>query len=104
MKERISINKFVEVCCTNPAKIFGLYPKKGTIAVGSDADIAIIDPNKEVTLTTDKLHSNVDYKAYEGFRLKGYPIFTILRGKIISKDGEFVGEKGYGKYLKRNRI
>ena len=92
MKNRISINKFVEVCCTNPAKIFGLYPKKGTIAVGSDADITIIDPNKEVVLTTDKLHSNVDYTAYEGFNLKGYPIFTILRGKVISKDGEFVGK------------
>ena len=64
MKNRIDINKFVEVCCTNPAKIFGLYPKKGTIAVGSDADITIIDPNKEVVLTTDKLHSNVDYTAY----------------------------------------
>ena len=104
MKNRISINKFVEVCCTNPAKIFGLYPKKGTIAVGSDADITIIDPNKEVVLTTDKLHSNVDYTAYEGFNLKGYPIFTILRGKVISKDGEFVGDKGYGKYIKRKRI
>ena len=103
MKGRISINKFVDVCCTNPAKIFGLYPKKGTIAVGSDADITIIDPDKEVNLTTDKLHSNVDYTAYEGLTLKGYPIFTILRGKIISKDGEFVGEKGYGRYLKRNR-
>lgn len=104
MKNRISINKFVEVCCTNPAKIFGLYPKKGIIAVGSDADITIIDPNKEVVLTTDKLHSNVDYTAYEGFNLKGYPIFTILRGKVISKDGEFVGDKGYGKYIKRKRI
>lgn len=104
MKNRISINKFVEVCCTNPAKIFGLYPKKGTIAVGSDADITIIDPNKEVVLTTDKLHSNVDYTDYEGFNLKGYPIFTILRGKVISKDGEFVGDKGYGKYIKRKRI
>ena len=55
-------------------------------------------------MTTDKLYSNVDYIAYEGFEFKGYPIFTILRGKIISKDGEFVGKKGYGKYLKRNRI
>ena len=104
MKNKIDLNKFVEVCCTNPAKIFGLYPKKGTISVGSDADITIIDPNKEVVLTTDKLHSNVDYTAYEGFKLKGYPIFTILRGKVVSKDGEFVGEKGYGKYIKRKRI
>ena len=104
MKNKIDLNKFVEVCCTNPAKIFGLYPKKGTISVGSDADITIIDPNKEVVLTTDKLHSNVDYTAYEGFKLKGYPIFTILRGKVVSKDGEFVGKKGYGKYIKRKRI
>lgn len=101
MKERISLNKFVEVCCTNPAKIFGLYPKKGTISIGSDGDITIIDPEKEVTLTSEKLHSNVDYSAYEGFNVKGYPVFTILRGKVIAKDGEFVGEKGYGEYLKR---
>ena len=102
MKGKIDINKFVEVCCTNPAKIFGLYPKKGTIAIGSDGDITIIDPKKEVTLTQKNLHSNVDYTAYEGFKLRGYPIYTILRGKIIAKDGEFVGEKGYGIYLKRS--
>lgn len=98
---RISINKFVEVCCTNPAKIFGVYPKKGTIAVGSDGDIVIIDPNKEVVFEGENLHSNVDYTAYEGIKVKGYPITTILRGNIIVENGEFVGEKGIGQYIYR---
>ncbi|MDV4152761.1 dihydropyrimidinase [Clostridium sp. AL.422] len=101
MKKRISINKFVEVCSTNPAKIFGLYPKKGTIQVGSDGDIVIIDPNIAKVLKIDELHSNVDYTAYEGTKIKGYPIYTILRGKIIAKDNNFIGEKGYGVFLKR---
>ncbi|WP_186429146.1 dihydropyrimidinase [Clostridium sp. BSD9I1] len=101
VKGRISINKFVEVCSTNPAKIFGLYPKKGTIQVGSDADIVIIDPDKEVKLSKDMLHENVDYTAYEGFKLKGYPIYTIARGEIVVKDNKFVGKKGYGNFMKR---
>ena len=101
MNGKININKFVEVCSTNPAKIFGIYPKKGTIAIGSDADIVIIDPNKEVILSSKDLHSNVDYSAYEGIKVKGYPIMTILRGKIIVRDNKFIGEKGDGMYLKR---
>ena len=101
-KGRISINKFVEVISTNPAKIFGLYPRKGTIAVGSDADIVIIDPDKEVVLTKNILHENVDYTAYEGMKLKGYPILTLVRGKVVVKDNKFVGEAGYGKFIKRS--
>lgn len=104
MKKRISLNKFVEVCCTNPAKIFGLYPKKGTIAVGSDGDIVIIDPEIEVILTNNNLNSNIDYTAYEGIKVKGYPVITILRGKVISVNGKFTGERGYGRYLKRNTV
>jgi dihydropyrimidinase len=92
----------VEVCCTNPAKLFGLYPKKGAIMPGSDGDIVIIDPEKNVTLTQGMLHSNVDYTAYEGFRLKGYPVMTISRGEIIAKDNEFIGSKGRGRFLKRS--
>lgn len=102
MKNRISINKFVEVCSTNPAKIFGLYPKKGTIQVGSDGDIVIIDPNIEKVLKVEDLHSNVDYTAYEGIKIKGYPIYTILRGEIIAKDNTFIGKKGCGEFLKRS--
>ena len=101
MKNKISINKFVEVCSTNPSKIFGLYPKKGTIQVGSDGDIVILDPNIEKVLTIKDLHSNVDYTAYEGIKIKGYPIYTILRGEIIAKDNKFIGKKGYGQFLKR---
>jgi dihydropyrimidinase len=100
-KGRISINRLVEVFSTNPAKLYGLYPKKGCIAVGSDADIVIFDPEKEVTLSVDILHQNVDYTPYEGWKVKGYPITTIVRGKIVCNDGEFFGEKGYGKYLPR---
>lgn len=103
VKGKISINKFVEVCSTNPAKIFGLYPRKGTIQVGSDGDLVIIDPNKDVVLTKNKLHSNIDYSAYEGIKVKGYPVITISNGEIIYSDGEFKGEKGRGKFIKRNR-
>ncbi len=101
MKGRISINKFVEVTSTNPAKICGMYPQKGTIAVGSDADIVIIDQNKRVTATKDIFHENVDYTAYEGLELQGYPVMTIVRGKVIVKDNKFVGEDGYGRFIKR---
>ncbi|SJT79430.1 D-hydantoinase [Clostridioides difficile] len=104
MKGRINLNKFVELCCTNPAKMFGLYPKKGTIQVGSDGDIVIIDPEREVTLTNSNLHSNVDYSAYEGIKVKGYPVITISRGKIIVKDNKFIGQKGYGKFIKRSKV
>lgn len=104
IKNRISINKFVEVCSTNPAKIFGLYPKKGTIQAGSDGDIVIIDPNIEKVLKVEDLHSNVDYTAYEGIKIKGYPIYTILRGEIIAKDNTFIGKRGYGEFLKRSAL
>lgn len=104
MKGRININKMVEVCCTNPAKLFGMYPKKGTLMPGSDGDIVIIDPTMEVTLTKDMLHSNVDYTAYEGFKLKGYPVMTLSHGEIIVQDNEFIGQRGRGKFIKRQRF
>lgn len=103
MKKRISINRFVDVCCTTPAKIFGLYPQKGVIQVGADADIVLIDPNKEVTLTKNMLHENVDYTAYEGLKLKGYPVLTMCRGKVIVENNCFIGEKGYGRFIKRQK-
>jgi len=100
---RISLNKFVSIVSTNPAKLFGLYPQKGTIAPGSDADIVIFDPEKEVTLQAKKLQTNCDWSPYEGMKLKGYPQITILRGKIVVKDGIFTGETGYGRFIKRKR-
>lgn len=101
MKGRISLNKLVEVCCTNPARLFGMYPKKGDLMPGSDGDIVIIDPLKEVILSKSMLHSNVDYTAYEGFKLKGCPVMTLSRGEIIVKNNEFIGQKGRGKFIKR---
>lgn len=101
VKGRISLQKFIDVCCTNPAKLFGLYPEKGVIAPSCDADLVIIDPDKEVTLTRDILHSRCDYTAYEGLKLKGYPVMTISRGEVVMKDGEFTGKKGMGLFIKR---
>jgi dihydropyrimidinase len=101
---RLSLRRFTDLCCANPAKIFGLYPQKGVIAGGSDADIVIIDPQLCRTISHKNLHSNVDYSAYEGINVQGWPICTISRGEIIAKDGEFCGKAGRGKFLKRQII
>ncbi len=102
-KNRISLERYVEICSEKPAKLFGMYPKKGVIAVGSDADIVLINKDKEVTVTKDILHENVDYTPYEGMKLKGYPVLTISKGKVIAKDGEFVGKQGDGEFIKREK-
>lgn len=102
MKNRISINKFVDIISTKSAKIFGLYPKKGDIKVGCDADIVIIDLKKEIILSKDMLYENVDYTCYKGLKVNGYPILTMVRGKVIVDNGKFLGEKGYGKFIKRH--
>ncbi len=98
---KLSLERWVEVCCTNPAKIFGLYPRKGSLEPGADADLVLFDPNKKVTLSRSLLHEQVDYTPYEGFELQGYPVTTFLRGKLIVKNGEFTGAAGDGKYLVR---
>jgi dihydropyrimidinase len=81
--------------------LFGLSPRKGTIAVGSDADLVIFDPHQEHTLTTENLHMNVDYSPYKHITVRGYPVITIARGKVIVKDNEFVGQVGAGKFVER---
>jgi dihydropyrimidinase len=101
-KKRISLNKFVEVTATNPAKIYGLYPRKGTIAVGSDADVAIWNPEREVTVTQDMLHDQMDYTPYEGMTLTGWPETVISRGEVIVDDGELTGKPGRGTHLGRD--
>jgi len=98
---RITLEKLVSLCCTNPARLFGLYPKKGVIAVGSDADLVLIDPSVKLTLSYSHLHENTDYTPYEGRQLNGYPIMTLSRGEIIVREGNFIGEKGRGNFLKR---
>ena len=103
-KGRISLPRFVEVVSTNPAKLVGLYPQKGTLSIGSDADIMIIDPQKEVIMTNSLLHSQADYTPYEGMKIKGYPIVTISRGEILWQDGKFSGRPGRGKWIFRKRF
>ena len=98
---KISLNRWVELCCSAPAQIFGLYPRKGTLEAGCDADLVLFDPLREVTLTRAGLHEQVDYTPYEGFRLRGYPILTILRGKILVENGHFMGTPGDGNFLAR---
>ena len=101
---RISLNKFVELTSTAAAKTFGLFPKKGTIAVGSDADIVIFDPNRTETISVNNTcthHMNVDYNAYEGFEVTGFTETVLSRGKVIIDNCEYVGKKGDGHFLKR---
>ncbi|MGP9568072.1 dihydropyrimidinase [Halomonas sp. AOP5-B2-8] len=99
LKGRIDITKFVALTSTNPARIYGLYPRKGTLAVGSDADIVIWDPTLEWTITNDRLHHNVDYTPYSGMTLTGKPITTLLRGQVVWKENIFIGGPGEGCFL-----
>jgi dihydropyrimidinase len=98
---RIALNRFVELCSTTPARMFGLFPRKGTIAVGSDADIVIFDPNKMLTLGVKSLHMRVDYNPYEGTAVQGAPSHVISNGQVIIEGDEFVGRKGAGRFVKR---
>ncbi|MEO8147483.1 MAG: dihydropyrimidinase [Bacteroidia bacterium] len=103
-KGKISLNKYVELTSTNPAKIFGMYPKKGTIGIGCDADLIIFDANEKHTLSVKTHHMNVDYSAYEGWQLQGKVKTTILRGQVAIDNGEVKIKKGYGQFVKRNKV
>jgi dihydropyrimidinase len=98
---RISLNRFVELTSTSPAKIFGLFPRKGTIAPGSDADIVIFDPNRTQTLSARTHHMKVDYNPYEGREVTGVTETVLSRGRVIVDRGKFVGRAGAGSFLKR---
>ena len=98
------MNKFVEVGSTNAAKLFGMYPKKGCIAIGSDADLVIFDPNKKHVLSAKTHHMNVDYSAYEGHEVTGKCETVLLRGQIAVENGKTMVEKGYGQFIKRNKV
>ncbi len=101
VENRVSLNRFVELTSTAAAKMFGLFPKKGTIAVGSDADIVIFDPDKEQTISAQTHHMNVDYSAYEGKTIKGVVEIVLSRGRVVIENGEYKGKAGDGKFLKR---
>ncbi len=99
-KGRISFNKAVELCCTNPAMLFGCAPQKGMLIPGADADIVLYDPKKQFTISVDNMHSDCDHTIWEGVRLQGYPVATYSRGSLVYKDGKFLGKKGHGKLVK----
>jgi dihydropyrimidinase len=100
---RLSIEQFVEKCCTNPAKVMGLYPRKGVIAPGSDADLVLIDPEKSVTIDPEEMETNADWSPYEGWELGGFAELTYSRGRRIVDEYRFIGEDGWGRWLPRER-
>lgn len=100
-KGRITLNQFVDLVSTRAAKLFGLFPQKGTIAVGSDADIVIFDPAAERVISAETHHMNVDYNPFEGKRVTGLPASVLSRGEFVIRDGSFVGQAGAGRYIKR---
>lgn len=103
-KGKITLNKYVEVASTNAAKIFGMFPRKGTIAVGSDADIVIFDPKEKHTLSAKTHHMNVDYSGYEGWELTGKVKTVLLRGQVAIDNNDCKVPKGYGQFIKRNKV
>ena len=101
---RITLNRMVELLATNPAKLFGLYPRKGTLAVGSDADIVVFDPEKRVTISAATHHSRFDYNLYEGTEVIGSPEIVLLRGNVLVENGELVASPGIGQYVARAKF
>jgi dihydropyrimidinase len=101
VQNRISLNRFVELTSTAAAKMFGLFPRKGTIAVGSDADIVVFDPEAEQTISAATHHMNVDYSAYEGRKVRGAVETVLSRGQVVVDRGEFKGRAGAGRFLQR---
>jgi dihydropyrimidinase len=101
---RITLNRMVELLCTNPAKLFGLYPRKGTLAVGSDADVVVFDPAKQVTISAATHHSRSDYNLYEGTEVQGSPEVVLLRGNVLVENDKLVAKPGLGQFIKRAKF
>jgi dihydropyrimidinase len=101
---RISLNRMVELLATNPAKLFGLYPRKGTIAVGSDADVVVFDPARKHTISASTHHSKTDYSLYEGTEVTGTPEIVLLRGQVLVDNGELVAKPGVGQFVRRAKF
>ena len=98
---RISLNRWVELCCTNPARLFGCYPRKGVIAPGADADIVLWDPTARHVLSAATQHQNTDYNLYEGMEVVGVPHTVLLRGRVVVDARRWVGQAGAGQFIKR---
>lgn len=98
-ENRISIHQFVALTSTNPAKLYGLYPKKGSVMIGSDADLALWDPARKVRIDNQNLHHNVDYTPYQDMEVQGWPVITVARGKVVSQNCDFTGQAGWGQFL-----
>jgi dihydropyrimidinase len=101
LKGRLTLNEFVALTSTNAAKIYGLHPRKGSLAIGSDADITIWDPKWGRTITQDMLHDNMDYTPYEGMEVKGWPRIVIIRGRVAVEEETLKLDRGAGEFLKR---
>jgi dihydropyrimidinase len=99
---RISLERWVDVCATTPAKMFGMYPRKGIISPGADADIVIYDPNGHTSIGLDNTHHmNMDYSAYEGYEIEGHVDTVLSKGSVIIDRNEYLGTKGHGSFVKR---
>ncbi|HEX3456128.1 MAG TPA: amidohydrolase family protein, partial [Gaiellaceae bacterium] len=101
---RISLNRMVDLLATQPAKLFGLYPRKGTVAVGADADLVVFDPERRETISASAHHSRCDYSLYEGTEVTGAPELVLLRGNVLVEDGELVASPGVGRFVRRARF
>jgi dihydropyrimidinase len=101
---RISLNRMVELLCTSPARLFGLYPRKGTIAPGSDADLVIFDPERRTTISAARQHSKSDYNLYEGTEVTGDVDTVLIRGTVVVDEGELKVEPGFGQFVARARF
>jgi len=100
---RITVERFVEVTATNPAKLFGIFPEKGTIAVGSDADLVLWDPEETRTVRDQDMFSATGFSIYAGWEVTGWPLVTVRRGEVVFEGGEITGQAGTGRLLKRRR-
>ena len=100
-KGRMSLSRFVAVTATNPAKLFGMWPRKGTITVGADADMTLIDPARHMRIASERMQSRSDFDPYEGFEAVGWPVTTLVRGQVVVADGRIVAELGHGKLTRR---
>jgi dihydropyrimidinase len=101
VKGRIDLNRFVRLTATNAARLFGVYPRKGTIAVGSDADLVLWDPSRRVVLTNELMQHAIDYTPHEGVEVTGWPVVTVARGCVVMREGKIEGEPGQGRFLAR---